>query len=180
MSFFNSLNVSASGLTAQRLRMDIISQNIANANTTITADGTPYSRQAVVLSSNPSQSFGNIIDESLSVLDRGPLGERNMLPFRNEAQNLTGVNNQNGRFSDFRPAGVSVSTIHTDNTPGPLVHDPAHPHADENGYVRMPNVNIVYEMVNMISASRSYEANITAMTTTRSMINRTLEIGQAR
>ncbi|MCL2610394.1 MAG: flagellar basal body rod protein FlgC [Defluviitaleaceae bacterium] len=178
MSFFNSLNVSASGLTAQRARMDVISQNIANANTTITPEGGAYRRQAVVLQSNPPQNFNNMIDQALG---SSPLGDRNnRLPFRNEAQNVISAANQNGNISDFTPSGVAVQRIHTDNTPGSLVHDPAHPHADENGYVRMPNVNVVYEMVNMISASRSYEANITAISTTRNMMNRTLEIGQSR
>ena len=176
MSFFNSLNVSASGLTAQRARMDIISQNIANANTTVTSEGGPYRRQAVVLQASDSGSFNNAIGQALNFNSLG----NNSVPFRNNAQNSISAANQNGRINDFTPSGVVVQRIHTDETPGPLVHDPAHPHADENGYVRMPNVNTVYEMVNMISASRSFEANITAISTTRSMINRTLEIGQAR
>ena len=177
MSFFNSLNISASGLTAQRARMDVISQNIANANTTITAEGTPYRRQAVVLqSSSPNgNNFDNFIDRAIN-----PVGARNINPIRNEVAHVIASANERSGRADFIPSGVSVTRIHTDNTPGPLVHDPAHPHADENGYVRMPNVNVVYEMVNMISASRSYEANITAISTTRNLINRTLEIGQAR
>ena len=162
MSFFHSLNVSASGMTAQRVKMDVVSQNIANATTTVTAEGGPYRRQAVVLTPNADSNFGNVMS---GLMARTPTGPNITMPRAN---------------SNFIPSGVSVSRIVTDNTPGNLVHDPAHPHADENGYVRMPNVNIVYEMVNMIVASRSYEANITAMATTRAMINRTLEIGQAR
>jgi len=106
MSFFNSLNVSASGLTAQRARMDVISQNIANANTTITPEGGAYRRQAVVLQSNPPQNFNNMIDQALG---SSPLGDRNnRLPFRNEAQNVISAANQNGNISDFTPSGVAV------------------------------------------------------------------------
>ena len=179
MSFFNSLNVSASGLTAQRIKMDVISQNIANATTTVTAEGGPYRRRAVVLTPNNPSNFGSVIDGMIS---SSPLGAiNNPIPFRNSAEAFARAGmNHDARFEDFVPSGVSVSSIATDTTPGPLVHDPSHPHADENGYVRMPNVNVVYEMVNMIVASRSYEANLTAMATTRAMINRTLEVGQAR
>ena len=148
MSLFNSMNVSASGLTAQRLRMDVISQNMANVNTTRTANGTPYKRQTVVFEEAASSPFSMHLDNAMS--------------------------------SEQLGKGVRVSGIVTDPTPGIMVYDPSHPHADENGYLEMPNVNIVEEMVNMISASRSYEANITAMNVTRSMISKTLEISASR
>lgn len=148
MSFFNSMNISASGLTAQRLRMDAISQNMANINTTRTADGTPYKRQTVIFEEVPKTPFSTHLDSAMS-------------------QSITG-------------GGVRVKSIETDQTPGAMVYDPSHPHSDENGYVEMPNVNVVEEMVNMISASRSYESNITAMNITRSMIAKTLEISTSR
>jgi flagellar basal-body rod protein FlgC len=144
MSFFNSMNISASGLTAQRLRMDVISQNIANVNTTRTAEGTPYRRQTV------------IIEE------------------RNDAGRFSGTAKNHAATGN----GVRVTGVVQDNTPGAMRFEPSHPDADENGYVVMPNVNIVEEMVNMISASRSYEANITAMNITKTMIAKTLEIGR--
>ena len=147
MSFFNSMNVAATGLTAQRLRMDIIAENIANANTTRTGDGGPFRRQTVVMRPAERSAFSTSLQGALS------------------GQPLSG--------------GVRISRIATDPTPGPRVHDPAHPDADADGYVQMPNVNIVMEMVNMISASRSYEANVTAMDVTRGMISRTLEIGRS-
>lgn len=145
MSFFGSMDTSASGLTAQRLRLDIISQNIANANTTRTAEGGPYQRKAVIFesASNPSQ-FNAILN----------------------------------KYEKGRNNGVRVAKIAKDEKEFPIVYDPTHPDADERGYVRMPNVNQVEEMVNMISASRSYEANVTAFNTMKSMATKALEIGK--
>jgi flagellar basal-body rod protein FlgC len=146
MSFFSSLDVSASGLTAQRLRMDIISENIANVETTRTADGSPYKRKTVLFQERGSTA---------------PFSE-----FFKKAFNGA---------SEIK--GVRVTNIVEDQRPGTRVYDPGHPDADGEGYVTKPNVNIVEEMVNMISASRSYEANMTAMNTTKSMIAKTLEMG---
>lgn len=148
MSFFNSMNISASGLTAQRLRMDVISQNMANVNTTSTADGTPYKRQTVIFEEVPRSTFATHLDNAMS----------------------------NGNAG----GGVTIKSIESDQSPGTMVYDPSHPHSNEDGYVEMPNVNVVEEMVNMISASRSYESNITAMNITRSMIAKTLEISASR
>jgi len=147
-SFFNSLDISATGMRAQRLRLDVISSNIANATTTRTADGGPYRARTVIFEElTPGQSFGNVLADEI---------------FRQGRQN-TGN-------------GVRVSEIVTNRAPGPMEFDPNHPDANAEGYVERSNVNIVFEMVNMISASRSYEANITAFNTTKSMISKTLEI----
>ncbi len=146
MAFLNSINISASGLTAEKLRMDVISRNIANVNTTRTADGTPYRRQVVVF-----QEGGNNI----------PFSEY----LSNASRKLIG-------------SGVKVTGIIEDETPFKSVYDPGHPDADEKGYVRMPNVDVMTEMVNMISASRAYEANITAINSTKSMALKALEIGR--
>lgn len=150
MSFFNSLNTSATALTAQSLRMDIISQNMANIDTTRTANGGPYKRKTVIFReiSNDKNTFKHMFDTALN-------------------------NEPNNSFS-----GVKVEKIAVDNTEGPKEYNPNHPDADENGYVEKPNVNVVEEMVNMISANRAYEANITAVNVTKGMINRTLEIGK--
>lgn len=154
MSFFNTMNISATGLTAQRLRMDIIAENIANINTTRTADGGPYRRKTVL--------FEEIRDND---------------PFSMVFNNIFGM----GRNVPApQGMGVRVAQIVEDESLGLLTYDPTHPDADELGYVRMPNVNIVEEMVNMIAATRSYEANITAMGAARTMMQRTLEIGQGR
>ncbi|MBP3887125.1 MAG: flagellar basal body rod protein FlgC [Cellulosilyticum sp.] len=146
MSFFGSLDTAASGLTAQRLRLDVISQNMANANTTRTESGGPYKRKAVVFEQikNDANSFGSILKKKTQ----------------------SGSN------------GVRVAEIVEDQSQGTLVYDPGHADANEDGYVEMPNVNIVDEMVNMISASRSYEANINSFNSMQSMFTKALEIGK--
>ena len=147
MGYFSALDISASGLTAQRLRMDTISQNIANVNTTRTAEGGPYKRKTVLFEEIKGQgSFEVAFGDALSRAQKGN--------------------------------GVRVRKIVEDDSPGILSYDPSHPDADEDGYVRMPNVNIVEEMVNMISATRSYEANVTAMNNFKTMVAKTLEIGR--
>lgn len=149
MGFFNSIDISASALTAQRLRMDMISQNIANAGATRTEKGTPYRRKIMIMKEKESESG---------------------LPF---SSFLT----QSGK-KKIAGNGVKVDRIIEDKTPFKQVYNPGHPDADENGYVKMPNVDIVTEMVNMISATRSYEANITAINTTKSMAVKALDIGR--
>ncbi|WP_027629546.1 flagellar basal body rod protein FlgC [Ruminiclostridium cellobioparum] len=147
MGFFTSLDIGASGLTAQRLRMDTISQNIANINTTRTKDGSPYRRREVIFEERTGEdSFSSILS--------------------NAGSNLT-----DGQ-------GVRVSKIIEDPTDFKKVYDPGHPDADKDGYVSMPNVDIVTEMVNMISATRSYEANVTSINATKSMALKALEIGK--
>ena len=145
MSIFNSMNVSATGLTAERLRMDTIAKNIANANTTRTANGSPYRRQVVVFKT-----------------------KENSNPFSKVLKNATGK--QPGM------AGVEVVGIKNDNSPLKKVYDPGHPDSDQEGYVMMPNVDVVTEMANMISASRGYEANVTALNAAKSMALKALEI----
>lgn len=147
MSIFNSMNISASGLTAERLRMDIISKNIANENTTRTSSGTPYRRQVVVFKTKDNNN-----------------------PFSKYLRKASGKGNQ---FT-----GVEVSSIQNDNSPYKKVYDPGHPDSDEEGYKLMPNVDIVTEMAHMISASRAYEANITALNSTKAMALKALEISK--
>lgn len=137
--------ISASGLSAQRLRMDIISDNIANASTVRPSDEVPFQRRYPIFAAKQDGSFASALKRSTENLGQG----------------------------------VRVMAIAQDNvTPGELVYQPEHPYADEQGYVHMPNVNIMREMVNMISASRAYEANVTALNATKSMIAKALEIGR--
>jgi len=145
MGFMDSINISASALTAQSLRMDVIAENIANAQTTRTANGQPYQRKYVTFQQKEASSFSEI--------------------FRNTIGKNFGK-------------GVQVSSIGTDDSPFKLVHDPSHPDADENGYVRMPNVDTTHEMIDMISATRSYEANVTAINAFKNMALKALEIGK--
>lgn len=146
MSILTSLNISGSALTAQRLRMDVISNNIANAETTRTADGQPYRRQEVV--------FSPILSAAAS-----PMGNR-------AAQ--TGL----------REEGVQVASIFSDDRPPRMVYDPGHPEANQDGYVAYPNVDVVTEMTDMISATRAYEANVTVLNAAKAMANKALEIGR--
>jgi len=145
---FDALNVSATGLTAERLRMDVTAENLANAQTTRGADGQPYRRKEVVLSEVQSGGFGAQLAKAVGA----------------------------GSASGSQPGGVEVSGITQDQTPGKLVYDPGHPDADAKGYVRMPNVDTVAEMVDLISASRAYEANVTAMNAAKQMFSKTLDL----
>ncbi len=151
MGMFDGMNIAASGLTAQRLRMDIISNNIANATTTRTPEGNAYRRRRAIFA--PVNVRPNY---------RSPL-----VPERIES----GL----GR-------GVRVLKIEEDRSPYRLVYDPSHPDAIQTGprqgYVEMPNVNVVTEMTDLISATRAYEANITMIQSERTMFNRALELGR--
>lgn len=152
MSLMGTLNVSASGMSAQRTRMDIISQNIANVSTTRDENGNPYRRQTVVFAERNESNFESILRSASTGISRkrDPLGD-----------------------------GVKITGIAIDHvTPMKMVYDPAHPDADEDGYVTMPNVNTVTEMTNLIDASRSFEANVTAFNATKNMAQKCLEIGK--
>lgn len=160
MSMFTAFNISASGMTAQQLRTDVISQNIANANTTRTSDGTPYVRKAVVFTEKT-------LTTATAVSGPNSTGSA----FSSVLKRVAG-----GRIGD----GVKVTSIYEDDsTDMNLVYDPSHPDADENGYVTYPNVNVVQEMTDLISASRSYEANISAFNASKTMANKGLSIGQS-
>ena len=145
MSVFGAMDVSATGMTAQQLRMDTISENIANVNTTRGADGRPYRRKTVVFNEKSYPTFS----ESLSMANKHNIGK-----------------------------GVKVTRIVEDPSEGRLVYDPAHPDANEDGYVTLPNVNTVTEMTNMIDATRAFEANVTVMNSTKGMAMNALDIGQ--
>ena len=147
MSLFGGIDASASGLTAERLRMDVISNNIANANTTRTAAGGAYHRRYVVFEPREAakQGFSGMLAAAM-----GP------------------------QAGD----GVRAVSIESDNTQGPLTYDPGNPDANADGYVERPNVNIVAEMVDMITASRAYEANATAVNAAKNMALKALDMGK--
>lgn len=148
MGVFSAINSSASGMTSQRLRMDTISQNISNSDTTRTENGTPYRRKVVVFQEVNGKPFSEYLsDESRKVIGSDRFG------------------------------GVKVARIVEDESPLKRVYDPSHPDADKDGYVLMPNVNILEEMVNMISATRAYEANVTTINAAKNMAMKALEIG---
>ncbi len=145
MSFLDALHTSASGLSAQRLRMNLISSNLANVNTTRTEDGGPYRRKDAVFEAKASQP-----------------------DFKQQLKN---------RLEEAN-VGVEVTEIRDDERPPILKFDPNHPDADGEGFVALPNINVVEEMVNMISATRSYEANVTAIRGTKEMASDALDIGR--
>lgn len=144
MSVFSAMNISETGMSAQRTRLDVISQNIANVNTTRDADGHVYKRKSVIFQEKTYVSF----DDAL-INATGNLGK-----------------------------GVKISEIFEDSSEGRMVYDPSHPDADEKGYVTYPNVNTVTEMTDMIDASRSYEANVTAFNASKNMELKALDIGK--
>ena len=144
MSFFDAIGIAATGLTAERTRMNVTAENLANAETTVGANGQPYQRQEVVL-----QSVGNDFTSTLA-----------------------GAMNSNAPT----PGGVEVSGIVNDPSPDQVVYDPGNPKANKQGYVKMPNVQPVTEMVDLISESNSYQADVTAMQTAKSMYSETLNL----
>lgn len=145
MDLLKSMKISSSGLAANRKRIETISSNIANAQTTRTAEGGPYRRKEVVLGSEPArESFDEILEGEI----------------------------------DAQAQTVHVTEVVSSNEPPILKYDPTHPDANKDGYVAMPNVNVMKEMADMISAQRAYEANISALNTTKSMAVKALEIGR--
>ncbi|WP_248926379.1 flagellar basal body rod protein FlgC [Paenibacillus hamazuiensis] len=149
MRLTNGFDISASALTAQRLRMDVISSNIANADTTrgkyVNGKWVPYQRKLVTMEPKSQPTFAQSLQSAMT---------------------------------DGTGEGVKVSKIIEDTSPFKQVYNPTHPDSDENGYVMMPNVDVLKEMVDMISATRSYEANVTALNASKALITKAMEIGK--
>jgi flagellar basal-body rod protein FlgC len=164
VGFFTGLNISATGLRAQRVRQNVIASNLANAETTRTAEGGPYRKQTVVLEADPREFDQFLVQET---------------------DKLKGIQDQPGHMRIPQPewkvaqegigSGVKVAEITEDQTEK-LVYNPDHPDADAEGYVHMPNVNVVEEMVDMITATRAYEANTTAFNSTKAMLMKALDL----
>ena len=146
MGMFDSIMISASGLTAQQFRLDVVSNNIANVNTTRTPEGGAYRRQQVVFGARDTSAF---------------------------------LEELKGKIGGYQGEGVKVVEVVKDQSPLKTIYDPAHPDANATGYVELPNVSVVKEMVDMISASRAYEANVSVLNTAKGMIGRALTIGKA-
>lgn len=147
MSFLKALDITGSALTATRLRVDTITQNLANISTTRTEEGGPYKRKLVVLQEQ-KLSFENVLSSTMSKSKKSSGG------------------------------GVIVSEIVESDNPFIPVYNPNHPDADENGYVLMPNVNSSEEQIDLMAATRAYEANLTALNVVKTMAMRALEIGK--
>ncbi|MFC1537380.1 flagellar basal body rod protein FlgC [Gemmatimonadota bacterium] len=157
---FSSLNISASGLSAQRRRMDTIAQNIANAETTRTDEGGPYRRQVVVTSEAPPTAFYKYVENKIHM----------------KRTNGQHIKDEPVQGNMPVPSGTQVSEIVKDPSPPRLVYDPTHPDANEQGYVAKPNLNVITEMVDLISAARAYEANLTALNADKDMSRKALDI----
>jgi flagellar basal-body rod protein FlgC len=160
---FSSFNISSKGMSIQKKQMDIISENIANTSTTKTEDGSPYKRKYI------SVEFEK---NNFSLNPRTSLQSG----FRTTNPNHLSPIDHNNSFNNNIDEYNLVTKENTDNTQGDLVYMPDHPDSDEDGYVQMPNVNIVTEMVNMISASRNFEANLTAFNSAKQIAKDSLEI----
>lgn len=154
MTIFHSMNTTASALTAQRLRMDVISSNIANVDTTrarqVNGEWEPYRKKQVVVSEQEGSRFGSFLNVAMGKTSKDAVG-----------------------------SGVRIKEIKEDTeTPFKLTYDPTHPDANAEGYVQTSNVDLLSEMVDLISASRSYEANITMFNANKAMLTKALEIGK--
>lgn len=147
MAFLNAMNISASGLTAQRARLDVTAENISNSSTTRTESGDPYRRRMVVFEPRNEGSFQEIFSRTAK-----------------------------GKYSGQQ--GVVVSEIIEDDSPFKSVYEPTHPDADENGYVMMPNVDLLKETIDGMEASRAYDANVTAFNAIKAMATKGLEVGR--
>lgn len=166
-SLFQAFEISASGLTAQRARLNVISSNIANADATRTAEGGAYKRRVVTLQSQDART-NSIFDKVLAANEELGIGVEKTSPRHLSDADLP-------TFPD--PAGLVTFEVGRDETtPGRLVHDPGHPDANAEGYVEYPNVEIVHEMVDLLAATRAYEANVTVLNSTKSMLKKALEI----
>jgi flagellar basal-body rod protein FlgC len=153
MKLTGGFDISSSALTAQRLRMDVISANIANADSTrgrlVNGKWLPYQRKVVTMEPMELSPFAKLLQANMGVSGSASPGQ-----------------------------GVKITRIAEDPAPFKQVYNPTHPDADENGYVLMPNVDVLKEMVDLMAATRSYEANVTALNATKSMISKALEIGR--
>ena len=154
MGFYDSIDISASGLTAERLAMDVIANNIANAQTTRTPQGGPFKRQLVVFAQKQTAGQNDGVPD----------------PIPGDAQNAAG-----GASID----GVQAVGVVQDTSPDRLVYEPGNPDADGNGYVHYPNVQVVKEMVDLMAASRAYEANVTAIEQTKTLSGDVLNVLRA-
>jgi flagellar basal-body rod protein FlgC len=168
---FSALAIASSGLSAQRARMEVIAQNLANAETTRTPQGGPYQRQVVSLQATQPQNEGLNAPMGQSVIAGMPAPPVPAVP------PITPLNQTVLGTGTTQPVGaVAVSAIGTDTSAGAMVYDPGHPDADKNGYVHMPNVSVTDEMIDLMNARRVYEANATVFQVARTMLHKAIDI----
>ncbi len=157
-NIFSAFNISSQGMSVQRMRLAAVANNIANANTTKGPNGAPYQREIVLVSENPVSTFANELDSQIELA-------------RTDKEHVPNTN----LYSE-NSTRVIKSVSARDTSPPRLVYEPSHPDADEKGYVRYPNINVVTEMVEMISAQRAFEANANVIEAAKNIARDSLEI----
>jgi flagellar basal-body rod protein FlgC len=165
VGLFTSLNISATGLRAQRVKQNVIASNLANAETTRTPEGGPYRRQVVALRADPTEADQRFV-----------FGPDRMQGFTTDAKHMRIPDDELPIKRERIGSGVEVVAIERDMSAPRLVYDPSHPDANEQGYVAMPNINVVQEMTDMITATRAYEASATAFNASKSMLMKALDL----
>jgi len=172
---FSSLAIASSGLSAQRFRMDVIAENLANVETTRTPQGGPYHRRIVNLEAIEPQATATVATVATPALPSSTTGQgiASTAPLMNLSNSLAGSTPI--EMAD-NTGGVRVASVGEDSTDGPMVYDPGHPDADKNGYVHMPNVRMTDEMMDLMNARRLYEANATVFQVARAMLHKAIDI----
>ncbi|MGL1933584.1 MAG: flagellar basal body rod protein FlgC [Fibrobacterales bacterium] len=165
VGMFTGLNISATGLRAQRVRQNVIASNLANAETTRTDEGGPYKKQTVIFEADPEEYNKKFVFGPPKL--QGKFTHENHMDIPDSEFVID---------REYIGSGVKVAEIHQDENAPRLVYDPKHPDANKEGYVAMPNINVVQEMTDMISATRAYEANVTAFSSTKAMLMEALKL----
>jgi len=167
---FSALAIASSGLSAQRVRMDVIAQNLANAETVSTPQGGPYHRHVVTLEATEPGTISSATNTGLTPPALPSIGGVPGMPLAGVMSTSTPIEMTNDA------GGVRVASISEDKTDGPMVYDPGSPNADKNGYVKMPNVNMSEELMDLMNARRLYEANATVFQVARAMLHKAIDI----
>jgi flagellar basal-body rod protein FlgC len=167
---FSALAIASSGLSAQRVRMDVIAQNLANAETVRTPEGGPYHRHVVSLEATEPGTISSATNTGLTPPAVASIGSVPGMPLAGSIVGSTPIEMTNDA------GGVRVASIGVDKTDGPMVYDPGNPNADKNGYVKMPNVNMSEELMDLMNARRLYEANATVFQVARAMLHKAIDI----
>ena len=185
MAFLSTMNIIASGMTAQHTRLDVISENVTNMNTTRTEAGGPYRRKIVVMQSESNKDgFRMAMQKAASGMvsaygyheddSRYDFGDSSDRRSRRIASIRRDLSNRGHEVA----GGVRIAEIAEDDSVFPIVYDPTHPDANEEGYVEMPNVTLVKEVTDAMAASQAYNADVTAFTVLKSVISKGLEISE--
>jgi flagellar basal-body rod protein FlgC len=167
---FSALAIASSGLSAQRVRMDVIAQNLANAETTSTPEGGPYRRRVVSLEATPPDTVNLSSANGLATPAVPTIGGVPGMPLAGSMVGSTPIEMTNDAGS------VRVASISEDKSEGPMIYDPGNPNADKNGYVKMPNVNMSEELMDLMNARRLYEANATVFQVARAMLHKAIDL----